>query len=86
MEKTMMSVSDLARVLYASALQASEDPSPDQVRMIIEDQIRLCHADPARCAALVAQEAGDHPEAYEARMRWALKAVGRARPAIPVAT
>jgi hypothetical protein len=56
------------------------------VRTIIEDQIRLCHADPARCAALVAQEAGDHPEAYEARMRWALKAVGRARPAILITT
>jgi hypothetical protein len=84
--ETMMSVSDLARVLFASTLQASENPSPDRVRTIIEDQIRLRHADPACCAALVAQEAGDHPEAYETRMRWALKAVNRARPTILITT
>ncbi|MFF3444073.1 hypothetical protein [Streptosporangium sp. NPDC002721] len=69
---TPMNVSDLAQVLFASELQASDDPSPDQVRLIIEGRIRSCHADLSDCAALVAQEAGDHPEAYANRMRWAL--------------
>ncbi|MDP9841018.1 hypothetical protein [Streptosporangium lutulentum] len=81
-----MGASDLAQVLFASALQASEDPSPDRVRATIEDQIRLRHADLACCAAFVAQEAGDHPEAYETRMRWALNAVHEAHPAILITT
>ncbi|GHH69736.1 hypothetical protein GCM10017673_20680 [Streptosporangium violaceochromogenes] len=78
---TTMSVSDLAQVLFTSALQASDDPSPDQVRTVIEDRLRACHADIAECAACVAQEAGDHPDVYEARMRWALRAVHLVDPA-----
>ncbi|MFF5205626.1 hypothetical protein [Streptosporangium sp. NPDC000396] len=70
---TTMSVSELAEVLFTSALQASDNPSADQVRMAIEDRLRACHADIADCVACVAQEAGDHPETYETRMRWALR-------------
>ncbi|MEV7006775.1 hypothetical protein [Streptosporangium sp. NPDC051022] len=76
-----MSVSDLAQLLFASALQASEDPSPEQVRAVIEDRLRACHADLTECAACVAQEAGDHPETYESRMRWALRAADQVDPA-----
>ncbi|GAA2858217.1 hypothetical protein GCM10010517_16630 [Streptosporangium fragile] len=83
---TTMSVSDLARVLFASPLQASENPSPDQVRVIIEDRIRACHEDLSGCTALVAQEAGDHPEAYETRMRWALREADRVYPVLASAT
>ncbi|MEU0520522.1 hypothetical protein [Streptosporangium sp. NPDC006007] len=78
---TTMSVSDLAQVLFASELQASDDPSPDRVRAAIEDRLRACHADLTECAACVAQEAGDHPETYETRMRWALSAAHRVNPA-----
>ncbi|MFB9679305.1 hypothetical protein [Streptosporangium vulgare] len=79
---TLMNVSDLAQVLFVSTLQASDHPSPDQVRTIIEGRIRACHADLSDCTALVAQEAGDHPEAYASRMRWALCEAGRVRPSI----
>jgi hypothetical protein len=83
---TPMNVSDLAQVLFVSALQASDHPSPDQVRMIIEGHLRARHADLSGCAALVAQEAGDHPEAYASRMRWALGEAVRVRPSISLAT
>ncbi|MER5425752.1 hypothetical protein [Streptosporangium roseum] len=78
---TTMSVSELAQVLFASVLQASDDPSPDQVRTVIEDGLRACHEDLTSCAACVAQEAGDHPEAYATRMRWALCAAHQVDPA-----
>ncbi|MEU8379292.1 hypothetical protein [Streptosporangium sp. NPDC048865] len=83
---TPMNVSDLAQVLFASTLQASDHPSPDQVRLTIEHLIRACHADLSGCAAVVAQEAGDHPEAYASRMRWALCEAGRVRPSISFST
>jgi hypothetical protein len=73
---TSMTTSDLAQILFASRLQASDDPSPEQVREAIDEGLCACDGEHARCAAeLVAQEAGDHPEAYAARMRWALRAV-----------
>ncbi|MFI7051457.1 hypothetical protein ACIBLB_05305 [Streptosporangium canum] len=83
---TTMSVSELAQVLFASALQASDDPSPDQVRMVIEARLRACHEDLASCAGCVAQEAGDHPEAYATRMRWALCAAHQVDPTTLAAT
>jgi hypothetical protein len=76
------SVSDLATVLFVSALQASESPSPEQVRTAIECGLRDCAGDCGGCAVDVAQEAGDHPEAYATRMRWALDAVVEAYPAL----
>jgi hypothetical protein len=66
-----MSVSELAQILFASELQASAHPSPSQIREAIA-RLQGCSAD---CAACVAQEAGDHPEAYAARMMWALSEV-----------
>lgn len=73
---TTMSVPDLAKVLFSTALQVSDRPTPGQVREAIDDRLRIC--DPTTCAACVAQEAGDHPEEYSARMRWALGVVQNA--------
>jgi hypothetical protein len=69
------SAADLADVLFVSTLQASEAPTPSQVRMVIEEVLRTCGGDCAVCAARVAQEAGDHPEEYTRRMHWALETV-----------
>ncbi|HEU5156095.1 MAG TPA: hypothetical protein VFU43_03800 [Streptosporangiaceae bacterium] len=77
-----LSVSDLAKVLFVSTLQASENPSPDQVRTAIEDRLSTCGGDCTACAVHVAQEAGDHPETYVIRMRWALDAVAEAYPTL----
>jgi hypothetical protein len=80
-----MSVSDLAKVLFATPLQASAAPSPDQVRTAIEGRLRACRGDHADCECYVAQEAGDHPETYATRMRWALRAVVEAYPTLTTA-
>jgi hypothetical protein len=78
-------ITQLAEVLFTSPLQASDHPSPDQVRTAIDDRLRTCHGDHAECAGCVAQEAGDHPETYMARMRWALSAATLAYPSRLVA-
>lgn len=74
---TAMNVSELAQVLFASALQRSDDPSHEQVRAIV----RGCsECDRGECVECVAQEAGDHPDEYVTRMRWAIGAVAAAFP------
>jgi len=70
-----LSVSDLAEVLFTSPLQESENPGPREVRAAVEETLAACGGDCAVCAAGVAQEAGDHPEDYVRRMRWALRTV-----------
>ncbi|GAA0984230.1 hypothetical protein GCM10009555_057550 [Acrocarpospora macrocephala] len=71
----MLTTSDLAQVLFTSSLQPSDDLSPDKIRTAIDDRLCSCDGDAAVCAAFVAQEAGDHPESFASRMRWALNAV-----------
>lgn len=78
-----LSATQLAQILFTSALQASDEPSPDQVRTAIDDKMSLCAL--AECYWCVAQEAGDHPDVYTSRMRWALNQVARAYPPIPTA-
>ncbi|XVQ08979.1 hypothetical protein ACQP1W_41560 [Spirillospora sp. CA-255316] len=61
-----------ARALFASPLQESGRPTPQQIRAAVEAAL------PGECLECVAQEAGDHPEVYLIRMRWALHAVAEA--------
>jgi hypothetical protein len=68
----------LAHVLFASPAQPSQCASRMAIRSVIEAQLRSVHGDPAPCVQLVAQEAGDHPDLYLARMRWARKSVAHA--------
>lgn len=72
---TTLSLSELAQILFASGLQESQHPTPDQVRHAIDARLCACHGDLVECTAYVAQEAGDHPETYASRMRWALSTV-----------
>ncbi|MGH3381221.1 MAG: hypothetical protein ACRDP6_41470 [Actinoallomurus sp.] len=69
------SASDLAEVLFASTLQASETPTAAQVRTTIEQGLRVWSEDCTVCLACVAQEAGDHPDEFARRMHWALAMV-----------
>lgn len=80
---TTMSVPELAQILFATPLQASDHPTSAQVRAAILDRLCACGGDPQICFACVAQEAGDHPESYTARMRWALATVTRTYAPIP---
>ncbi|WP_433330727.1 hypothetical protein [Spirillospora sp. CA-294931] len=75
---TSMSATELAQILFVTPLQASDHPSPEQVRSAIDECLCACGGDRTACAAFVAQEAGDHPETYAARMRWALSTVSDA--------
>ncbi|TDD74540.1 hypothetical protein E1293_29460 [Actinomadura darangshiensis] len=75
-----MTASDLAEILFTSRLQESEHPSAEQVRSAIDARFGACGGDRSACVAAVAQEAGDHPETYLVRMRWALTSVTEAYP------
>ncbi|MBO2461406.1 hypothetical protein [Actinomadura violacea] len=70
-----MTATDLAEILFSSGLQASDSPTPEQVRTAVDALSRTCGGDPSACAARVAQEAGDHPDTFAVRMRWALDTV-----------
>ncbi|MGI5418558.1 hypothetical protein [Actinomadura luteofluorescens] len=82
---TSMNASDLAEILFTSPLQESDRPSAEQVRAAIYVRFGACGGDSAACAAAVAQEAGDHPETFLARMRWALTTVYAAYPDLTTA-
>jgi hypothetical protein len=62
--------------LFASDLQRSQDATPEDVRDAVAASVRR-HG-PGGCAALMAQEFGEHPETAVGRMRWALAAVRQA--------
>jgi hypothetical protein len=64
-----------ARALFASRLQASRCPTAGEIRAVVEAELA---AGTGACLDRVAQEAGDHPEIYLPRMRWALRAVAEA--------
>jgi hypothetical protein len=70
----------LAQMLFASPLQPSECASPMGIRAALAAQLRACQGDPAACLGSVAQQAGDEPDLYAARMRWALHSVAGAYP------
>jgi hypothetical protein len=59
--------------LFAGDLQPSEHPPPDLVRRAVTAVLRRFGS--AWCSARLAQEYGDHPEAAQARMAWAIRVV-----------
>jgi hypothetical protein len=67
-----------AEALFASPLQRSESPSPDQVRHAVATTIRRLGI--RGCAAALAGEFGDHPDTAAARMNWALTTIRAAYP------
>ena len=62
-----------AEALFASALQPSASPSPDQIRQAVATTLRRLGA--RACAARMAGEFGDHPDTAVARMSWALATI-----------
>lgn len=69
--------------LFVSGLQPSQEPGARQVEQAVTAAIRQLGS--RECAARVAQEFGEHPEAAAARMRWARQAAAAAfgRPGVP---
>jgi hypothetical protein len=68
-----------AEALFASTLQPSASPSPDQVRRAVTASLRRLGV--RGCAGQVAGEFGDHPDTAAARMSWALATINRVYPA-----
>ena len=72
--------------LFASGLQRSDSPTPETLADMISRTVRQFGV--RGCAALMAQEFGDHPETAIDRMRWIRQLVGESprrsgRPACP---
>lgn len=65
-----------AEALFASAMQASQDPSPVQVRAAVTSTLRRFGI--KGCTATVAGEFGEYPETAAARMNWALGMINSA--------
>ena len=62
-----------SEALFASSLQRSQRPTPELIREAVTATVdRLGEA---RCAEVVAQEFGEHPDCALGRMRWARTAV-----------
>ena len=62
-----------SEALFVSHLQRSQSPTPELIRAAVTATVdRLGEA---RCAELVAQEFGEHPDCAIGRMRWARSAV-----------
>jgi hypothetical protein len=81
------SLVDLAQILFASPLQPLDRPTVPQVRGTVSRALKACGGDYSPYAGYVAQEAGDHPELYQRRMRWALATVGEVyQPALSLAS
>ncbi|GIF12121.1 hypothetical protein [Actinoplanes teichomyceticus] len=62
--------------LFVSDLQRSQQPTPELIRAAVIATVNRLGA--GGCAALVAQEFGEHPDCAIGRMRWARTAVQRA--------
>ncbi|MEU8820364.1 hypothetical protein [Actinoplanes sp. NPDC048796] len=59
-----------AEALFASRLQPSDQPSAEQARAAITVTLRALGI--RGCAARLAEESGEHPEAAARRMSWAV--------------
>jgi hypothetical protein len=62
-----------AEALFASTVQCSELPTPEQIRTAVATTLRKLGI--RGCACFVAAEFGDHPETAVTRMAWALATV-----------
>jgi hypothetical protein len=65
-----------AEALFASDVQPSQHAPASSVRSAVT--ATLCRLGEPGCAAVVAQECGEHPEAACERMRWARAATAEA--------
>ncbi|HET6482281.1 MAG TPA: hypothetical protein VFG35_19920 [Actinoplanes sp.] len=62
-----------SEALFASNLQRSQRPTPELIREVVVTTVSSLGE--ARCAELVAQEFGEHPDCAIGRMLWARNAV-----------
>jgi|SRR5580704_1220309 hypothetical protein len=70
-----LDLGSLAHLLFACPVQPSQHPSPAAIRKAVAAQFHRCGGEVAASLGEVAQEAGDHPDSYVLRMRWAIRSV-----------
>ncbi len=68
-------ISDLAAVVFCSALQPSEAPGWKAVRATVGESLSRHHDALTQCAAELADCYGDDPDGACQRMRWARETV-----------
>jgi hypothetical protein len=73
-----------AEALFASTLQPSEAPIPDQVRGAVATTVRRLGI--AGCAAEMARGFGDDPDTAAARMTWAVATIRSLYPPLKMTT
>ena len=79
---TRLNVSDArCLALFASGLQPSETPTAQTVAQAISRAIERLGV--RGCAARMAQEFGDHPDAAATRMRWARQLAALPQASVP---
>ncbi len=79
---TRLNVNDArCLALFASGLQPSDAPTAETVTQAINSAIRRLGV--RGCAAQMAQEFGDHPDAAATRMRWARQLGVRPQASVP---
>jgi hypothetical protein len=71
-----------AEALFASTVQPSASPSPDEVRRAVATTLRRLGSH--GCAGHLAGEYGDHPDTAAARMAWALAMIRAVYPSSPM--
>ena len=64
--------------LFASHVQRSQHPTEELIRAAVTDTVNRLGG--ARCAEMVAQEFGEHPDCALGRMLWARTAIRMAFP------
>ena len=67
-----------AEALFASCVQGSQKPTPEQVRAAVAETLAKLGA--IGCAARMAQEYGEHPTEAAKRMIWVLAVMRSAFP------
>ena len=70
---TTLSAEEQAEALFVSPLQGSDAPTTDEIRAAVADMLRRLGAQ--GCAAMMAQEYGEHPDEAVRRMLWAIRAL-----------
>jgi hypothetical protein len=70
---TLLSDDVLSEALFVSDLQRSQQPSDESIRAAVSATVDRLGV--TGCAALVAQEFGEHPDCALGRMQWARLAV-----------
>jgi hypothetical protein len=62
-----------SEALFVSDLQSSQQPTAELIRAAVDAMVGRLGV--ARCAELVAEEFGEHPDCALSRMRWARSAI-----------